>query len=70
VPQGSVLGPLLFIIYTNDQHRNLKTVETILFADDTMIFQSSNNTKMLYKCMNEELKILEDWFKAKKVIEC
>jgi hypothetical protein len=67
VPQGSVLGPLLFIIYTNDLPRNLKTVKSILFADDTTIYQSSNNTEKLYKAMNEQLKILEDWFKANKL---
>jgi hypothetical protein len=70
VPQGSVLGPLLFTntpIYTNDLPRNLKTVKSILFADDTTIYQSSNNTEKLYKATNEQLKILEDWFKANKL---
>ena len=41
--------------------------KTILFADDTTIFKSSNNIEHLYKAMNEDLKILEDWFKANKL---
>jgi len=46
VPQDSVLGLILFVIYTNmnDLPRNIKTVKTILYADDTTIVQSSNNT--------------------------
>ena len=67
VPQGSVLGSLLFIIYTNDLPQSLTNSKTILFADDTTIFKSSYNIENLYKAMNEDLKILEDWFKANKL---
>ena len=41
--------------------------KTILFADDTTIFKSSNNIETLYTAMNEDLRILEDWFKANKL---
>ena len=41
VPQGSVLGPLLFIIYTNDLPNAIKHSKCILFADDTTIFYST-----------------------------
>ena len=67
VPQGSVLGPLLFIIYTNDMPENLIRTKAILFADDTTIFKSNKNLTELYQFMNHDLKTLTDWFKANKL---
>ena len=58
---------IYFIIYTNDLPQSLTNSKIILFADDTTIFKSSNNIEHLYKAMNEDLKILEDWFKANKL---
>lgn len=67
VPQGSVLGPLLFIIYTNDIPNLLKQTHTILFADDTTIYASDTNLNSLYNKVNHDLEILCDWFKANKL---
>ncbi len=67
VPQGSVLGPLLFIIYTNDLPKCLKNANCILFADDTTIYDTSNDINRLYVSINENLNSLADWFKANKL---
>ena len=48
VPQGSVLGPLLFIIYTNDLPNCLQYSKAILFADDTTVYSSSKNIQYLW----------------------
>ena len=48
-PQGSILGPLLFLIYTNDLCSVSKALDFILFADDTNIFFSHKNTNVLEK---------------------
>ena len=67
VPQGSVLGPLLFIIYTNDLPNSLNYTHAILFADDTTIYTKSDNIKTLYQNVNSDLNGLNEWFKANKL---
>ena len=67
VPQGSVLGPLLFIIYTNDLPNAIKHSKCILFADDTTIFYSTKHLDELYDNISFDLNTLSDWFKANKL---
>ena len=66
VPQGSILGPILFLIYVNDI-RNATTLNVFSFADDTTIITSSPDIKELYAKMNFELQKLEVWFMANKL---
>ena len=67
VPQGSVLGPLLFIIYSNDLPKSVKSSKTILFADDTTIYVTGPNKNRLFSDIRKDLELLIDWFRANKL---
>ena len=58
---------LLFIIYTNDLPNCLNQTKSILFADDTTIYLSSNDIPYLFTQLNQELQMLTDWFRANKL---
>ena len=67
VPQGSLLGPLLFILYINDFQYSSDVLSFILFADDSNIFLSHKNPKVLLQTVNLELCNITAWIRANKL---
>ena len=60
VPQGSVLGPLLFHIYINDLERNIKS-NIKFFADDTMLFSIVKDSIISVNDLNQDLGKIYQW---------
>ncbi len=67
VPQGSVLGPLLFLIYINDLHNAIQHSHVYHFADDTNLLNISSSPKKIQKQMNIDLKNVYKWLLANKI---
>src|SRR3989442_7135846 len=67
VPQGSILGPILFLLYVNDMHTCSQLLKFFLFADDTTLLFSSSNITSLMNTVNNELLHLADWFALNKL---
>ena len=62
VPQGSVLGPLLFLVYINDMSEGLQS-NLCLFADDNLMYVISDNAQHCARVLNDDLVKLEQWAK-------
>uniref|UniRef100_V5G2A3 Putative RNA-directed DNA polymerase from transposon BS n=1 Tax=Anoplophora glabripennis TaxID=217634 RepID=V5G2A3_ANOGL len=67
VPQGSILGPILFLIFINDIHYSLLPNKCILFADDTTLLVSHRDCSQLNVLMNQLIERAEQWFSFNKL---
>ena len=66
-PQGSCLGPLIYLIFTNDLATNLSFCNSIMFADDTTLYKTHNSLRYLKWSVEQDMSVLLDWFRANKL---
>ena len=67
VPQASILGPLLFLLYVNDLKNASSVLDPIMFPDDTNLFYTHSNIQKLLSTMKEELASINQWFNSNKL---
>ena len=67
VPQGSILGPLLFLLFISDLPNCLTHSTPVLFADDTNITVAGRDISVIENLMNDDLKKFGDWLTTNKL---
>ena len=68
VPQGSILGPLLFALLINDIHLKLNNTSILLYADDTVIYYADKSAREVKTVLNKEVNFIATWFDENNLI--
>ena len=68
VPQGSVLGPILFALYVNDFPRVLQSSKALMYADDTVILFTGSSLETLQYTVSNELLAISMWFRDNQLL--
>lgn len=68
VPQGSILGPLLFLIYFNDFENCLKNSRTLSFADDTVVYVEGKTKELIELQLNDDLNRISSYFRLNQLV--
>ena len=61
VPQGSILGPLLFVLFINDLTEATAKCSVLLYADDAVLFSSAKDAQTIEQALNYDLSVISDW---------
>jgi hypothetical protein len=65
VPQGSILGPLLFLLYVNDSPNAIYNISNpVLYADDTGLIITNSDSQMFEKDINTAIRQISNWFQS------
>ena len=67
-PQGSVLGPVLFLLYVNDLNQRVDSGACNLYADDTLVYCTSNNATTLQECTHKCVSSIKEWYDKNQLV--